>query len=110
MAKVADAFETLKAGCTRRLERIAAPLEAMCEKEELCRRLGGIGASVGSPAVALDHEGLLPMPKYILGYPPTDDSSYEQWLIELIYMVRPHLHLTWPHPHSASPLSLTFHL
>ena len=87
MAKVADAFETLKAGCTRRLERIAAPLEAMCEKEELCRRLGGIGASVGSPAVALDHEGLLPMPKFIKGYPPTD-ATYEPKLIELIYMVR----------------------
>ena len=110
MAKVADAFETLKAGCTRRLERIAAPLEAMCEKEELCRRLGGIGDAVGSPAVALDHEGLLPMPKYIVGCPPTD-ASYEPWLIELIYMVRnppsPHL---WPHPHSASLHSLTFHL
>ena len=85
MAKVADAFETLKAGCTRRLERIAAPLEAMCEKEELCRSLGGIGDAVGSPAVALDHEGLLPMPKYINGAPPSY-TSYETYLLRLIVM------------------------
>ena len=75
----------LKTACTRRLERIAAPLEAMCEREELCSRLGSIGASIGSPPVALDDASLLPMPKYIFGAPP-DDRSYEPYLIELIYM------------------------
>ena len=44
-------------------------------------------AAVGSPPVALDDEGLLPMPKYIYAYPPTDRTLYEPCLIELIYMV-----------------------
>ena len=48
----------------------------MCEREELCSRLGSIGASIGSPSVALDDASLLPMPKYFYGYPP-DVRAYE---------------------------------
>ena len=86
MAAVGGAFDGLKTACTRRLERIAAPLEAMCEREELCSRLGSIGASIGSPPVALDDALLLPMPKHIFGVPGAD-RGYEPYLIELIYMV-----------------------
>ena len=86
MAAVGGAFDGLKTACTRRLERIAAPLEAMCEQEELCSRLGSIGASIGSPPVALDDASLLPMPKYFFGAPAAE-RSYEPYLIELIYMV-----------------------
>ena len=60
--------------------------KARCEREELCSRLGSIGASIGSPPVALDDASLLPMPKYFFGFSP-DERTYEPYLIELIYMV-----------------------
>ena len=86
MAAVGGAFDGLKTACTRRLERIAAPLDALCEREELCSRLGSIGASIGNPPVALDDALLLPMPKRFHGAYAAE-RAYEPYLIELIYMV-----------------------
>jgi hypothetical protein len=72
MAAAPRAFAELKKAMEARLEVIAAPLERLYEEERLGARLGALGEATLGAKVALDDDGLLPMPKYIKGYAPSD--------------------------------------
>lgn len=85
MAAAPRAFAELKKAMEARLEVIAAPLERLYEEERLGARLGALGEATLGAKVALDDDGLLPMPKYIHGYPPSS-TSYETHLLRLIVM------------------------
>ena len=62
----------LRPGCLYKEERLAA-------------RLGALGEATLGAKVALDDDGLLPMPKFIIGAPPSN-SMYEKYLLRLIVM------------------------
>ena len=79
-------FDGLKAMAEQRLQKIAEPLDARCEREDLLQRLGGIGSAHADASVALDDDGLLPMPPSIWGFQP-GTMVYEPYLICLIRMV-----------------------
>lgn len=83
LAAAPRAFAELKKAMEARLEVIAAPLERLYEEERLGARLGALGEATLGAKVALDDDGLLPMPKYIRGYPPSS-TSYEPYLLRLI--------------------------
>ena len=85
MAAAPRAFAELKKAMEARLEVIAAPLERLYEEERLGARLGALGEATLGAKVALDDDGLLPMPKYILGNPPSS-TLYETFLLRLIVM------------------------
>ena len=85
MAAAPRAFAELKKAMEARLEVIAAPLERLYEEERLGARLGALGEATLGAKVALDDDGLLPMPKYIMGFPPSE-TSYEPYLLRLIVM------------------------
>ena len=85
MAAAPRAFAELKKAMEARLEVIAAPLERLYEEERLGARLGALGEATLGAKVALDDDGLLPMPKYIMGYPPSA-TTYETHLLRLIVM------------------------
>ena len=63
MAAAPRAFAELKKAMEARLEVIAAPLERLYEEERLGARLGALGEATLGAKVALDDDGLLPMPK-----------------------------------------------
>ena len=65
MAAAPRAFAELKEAMEARLEVIAAPLERLYEEERLGARLGALGEATLGAKVALDDDGLLPMPKNI---------------------------------------------
>ena len=56
MMDVGGSFERLKAMTEERLLTIAAPLDERCEREELRRRLGGIGAAFADASIALQKD------------------------------------------------------
>ena len=85
MSKARDAFGGLKAAMRRRLELIAAPLEAIYTEQRLGERLGSLGKATQGAKLALDDAGLLPMPKAIYGTKPSA-KSYETFLLRLIVM------------------------
>lgn len=85
MAAAPRAFAELKKAMEARLEVIAAPLERLYEEERLGARLGALGEATLGAKVALDDDGLLPMPKYIHGALPSS-TSYEPYLLRLIVM------------------------
>jgi len=85
MAAAPRAFAELKKAMEARLEVIAAPLERLYEEEGLGARLGALGEATLGAKVALDDDGLLPMPKYIMGAPPSE-TTYEKYLLRLIVM------------------------
>ena len=85
MAAAPRAFAELKKAMEARLEVIAAPLERLYEEERLGARLGALGEATLGAKVALDDDGLLPMPKYVMGYWPSS-TSYEAYLLRLIVM------------------------
>ena len=85
MAAAPRAFAELKKAMEARLEVIAAPLERLYEEERLGARLGALGEATLGAKVALDDDGLLPMPKYIMGCSPSS-TSYESYLLRLIVM------------------------
>ena len=85
LAAAPRAFAELKAAMEARLEVIAAPLERLYKEERLGALLGALGEATLGAKVALDDDGLLPMPKYISGSPPSD-TSYETFLLRLIVM------------------------
>ena len=85
MAAAPRAFAELKKAMEARLEVIAAPLERLYEEERLGARLGALGEATLGAKVALDDDGLLPMPKRIWGNPPSS-TSYEKYLLRLIVM------------------------
>ena len=85
MAAAPRAFAELKKAMEARLEVIAAPLERLYEEERLGARLGALGEATLGAKVALDDDGLLPMPKYIWGNAPSD-TAYEACLLRLIVM------------------------
>ena len=85
MAAAPRAFAELKKAMEARLEVIAAPLERLYEEERLGARLGALGEATLGAKVALDDDGLLPMPKRIMGAPPSD-TMYETFLLRLIVM------------------------
>ena len=79
------AFDALKAAMQARLEVIAAPLERLYVEERLGERLAALGEDTLGLTVALDDAGLLPMPKFIHGYPPSQ-AAYEKYLLRWIVM------------------------
>ena len=85
LAAAPRAFAELKKAMEARLEVIAAPLERLYEEERLGARLGALGEATLGAKVALDDDGLLPMPKYVMGIPPSS-TSYEPYLLRLIVM------------------------
>ena len=85
LAAAPRAFDELKAAMVARLEVIAAPLERLYKEERLGARLGALGEATLGAKVVLDDDGLLPMPKYIWGAPPSS-TSYETYLLRLIVM------------------------
>ena len=85
MAAAPRAFAELKEAMEARLEVIAAPLERLYKEEGLGARLGALGEATLGAKVALDDDGLLPMPKYIKFYPPSE-TLYETFLLRLIVM------------------------
>ena len=85
MAAAPRAFAELKKAMEARLEVIAAPLERLYEEERLGARLGALGEATLGAKVALDDDGLLPMPKFIFGYAPSG-TPYETHLLRLIVM------------------------
>ena len=85
MAAAPRAFAELKKAMEARLEVIAAPLERLYEEERLGARLGALGEATLGAKVALDDDGLLPMPKFINGAPPSH-TMYETYLLRLIVM------------------------
>ena len=85
MAAAPRAFAELKEAMEARLEVIAAPLERLYEEERLGARLGALGEATLGAKVALDDDGLLPMPKLIHGAPPSH-TTYEPYLLRLIVM------------------------
>ena len=85
MAAAPRAFAELKEAMEARLEVIAAPLERLYEEERLGARLGALGEATLGAKVALDDDGLLPMPKYIWGNLPSE-TGYEPYLLRLIVM------------------------
>ena len=86
MATAPRAFAELKKAMEARLEVIAAPLERLYEEERLGARLGALGEATLGAKVALDDDGLLPMPTYIFyGFAPSD-TAYERYLLRLIVM------------------------
>ena len=86
MAAAPRAFAELKKAMKARLEVIAAPLERLYEEEQLGSRLGALGEATLGAKVALDDDGLLPMPKVINGDNPPSSTSYEPYLLRLIVM------------------------
>ena len=86
MAAAPRAFAELKKAMEARLEVIAAPLERLYEEERLGARLAALGEATLGAKVALDDDGLLPMPKYIHGGNPPSSTSYEPYLLRLIVM------------------------
>ena len=85
MAAAPRAFAELKKAMEARLEVIAAPLERLYEEERLGARLGALGEATLGAKVALDDDGLLPMPKYIWSF-ASSSTSYETYLLRLIVM------------------------
>ena len=85
MAAAPRAFAELKKAMEARLDVIAAPLERLYEEKRLGARLGALGEATLGAKVALDDDGLLPMPKCIHGYLPSS-TSYETYLLRLIVM------------------------
>ena len=85
LAAAPRAFGELKAVMDARLAVIAAPLERLYKEEGLGARLGALGEATLGAKVVLDDDGLLPMPKYILGNPPSS-TGYETFLLRLIVM------------------------
>ena len=85
LAAAPRAFDELKEAMKARLEVIAAPLERLYKEERLGARLGALGEATLGAKVVLDDDGLLPMPKYIYGNPPSS-TSYETYLLRLIVM------------------------
>ena len=85
MAAAPRAFAELKKAMEARLEVIAAPLERLYEEQGLGARLGALGEATLGAKVALDDDGLLPMPKRIWGNAPSS-SGYETYLLRLIVM------------------------
>ena len=86
MAAAPRAFAELKKAMEARLEVIAAPLERLYEEERLGARLGALGEATLGAKVALDDDGLLPMPKFIHGGNPPSSTVYEKYLLRLIVM------------------------
>ena len=76
MAAAPRAFAELKKAMEARLEVIAAPLERLYEEERLGARLGALGEATLGAKVALDDDGLLPLPKYVHGSAP-EQAAYE---------------------------------
>ena len=68
-----------------RLEVIAAPLEQLYAEEQLAERLGALGEATHKAKVALDDDGLLPLPKFVHGCEPSQ-AAYETYLLRLIVM------------------------
>ena len=85
LAAAPRAFTELKEAMEARLEVIAAPLERLYKEEQLGARLGALGEATLGAKVVLDDDGLLPMPKYIYGNPPSS-TTYETFLLRLIVM------------------------
>ena len=85
LAAAPRAFTELKAAMMARLDVIAAPLERLYKEERLGARLGALGEATLGAKVALDDDGLLPMPKFIHGCAPSD-TAYETYLLRLIVM------------------------
>ena len=79
------AFGQLKAAMEKRLDVIAEPLERTYEEEKLGERLSSLGEGKQGAAVRLDDDLLLPMPKFIMGRPPTD-KAYEPYMLRYIVM------------------------
>ena len=68
-----------------RLEVIAAPLEHLYAEKRLAERLGALGEATHKVKVALDDDGLLPLPKFVHGCEPSQ-AAYETYLLRLIVM------------------------
>ena len=85
LAAAPRAFTELKEAMKARLEVIAAPLERLYTEEGLGARLGALGEATLGAKVVLDDDGLLPMPKFIMGAPPSS-TGYETFLLRLIVM------------------------
>ena len=85
MAAAPRAFAELKKAMEARLEVIAAPLERLYEEDRLGARLGALGEATLGAKVALDDDGLLPLPKYVHGSAP-EQAAYESYLLRLIVM------------------------
>ena len=106
MSKAPDAFGELKAAMRRRLEMIAAPLEAIYTEQRLGERLGSLGEATQGAKLALDDAGLLPMPKAIFGYKPSS-KAYETFLLRLIVMASIALDGAAHASRASPPLSLS---